>query len=171
MFEKKRFIKQARNEKFQKVLRQNLCCFLSCLRGFNIKSTEKTYVPLKIGSRDFQYSPPFERLAFFNVTITKFFEQFQYCKDIHREKSPSNNTPAITKSMNMDSQLVGTSNQLFVKDSLKFSEAEIVHLNFADAGIKGMIGKNRVFCFLWFFSNFPEVTLGKNHNLISLVGL
>ena len=73
--------------------------------------------------------------------------------------------------MNMDSYLVGTSNQLFVKDSLKFSEAEIVHLNFADAGIKGMIGKNRVFCFLWFFSNFPEVTLGKNHNLISLVGL
>ena len=66
-------------------------------------STEKTYVLLKIGSRDFQYSPPFERLAFFNVTITKNFEQFQYCKNIHREKSPSNNTPAITKSMNMDS--------------------------------------------------------------------
>ena len=100
MFEKKRFIK---SEKFWKVLPQNLCCFLSCLRGFNIKSTEKTYVPLKIGSRVFQYSPPFERLAFFNVTITKNFEQFQYCKDIHREKSPSNNTAAITESMNMDS--------------------------------------------------------------------
>ena len=38
-------------------------------------------------------------------------------KDIHREKAPSNKTPALTKSMNMDSWLVVTSNQLFRKGS------------------------------------------------------
>ena len=30
-------------------------------------------------------------------------------KDIHREKAPSNKTPALTKSMNMDIWVVGIS--------------------------------------------------------------
>ena len=38
-------------------------------------------------------------------------------KDIHREKAPSNKTPAITKSMNMGIQAVGTSDQLFITGS------------------------------------------------------
>ena len=38
-------------------------------------------------------------------------------KDTHREKAPSNKTPALYKSMNMDIWVVGTSNQLFIRDS------------------------------------------------------
>ena len=37
--------------------------------------------------------------------------------DTHREKAPSNKTPALTKSTNMDIWVVGTSNQLFVRGS------------------------------------------------------
>ena len=33
------------------------------------------------------------------------------------EKAPQNKTAALTKSMNMDIWVVGTSNQLFTKDS------------------------------------------------------
>ena len=36
-------------------------------------------------------------------------------KDTHSEKSPSNKTPALTKSMNMDIWVVGISNQLFLR--------------------------------------------------------
>ena len=46
-------------------------------------------------------------------------------KDTHWEKAPSNKTPALTKSMNMDSWVVGTSNQLFRRGSYsetKFSK-------------------------------------------------
>ena len=46
-------------------------------------------------------------------------------KDTHREKAPSNKTPVLTKSMNMDSWLVVTSNQLFRSGSYsetKFSK-------------------------------------------------
>ena len=46
-------------------------------------------------------------------------------KDTHREKAPSNKTPALTKSMNMDIWVVGTSNQLFKRGSyteIKFSK-------------------------------------------------
>ena len=35
----------------------------------------------------------------------------------HRKKVPSNETPAIAKSMNMDVWVVGTSNQLFIRGS------------------------------------------------------
>ena len=35
-------------------------------------------------------------------------------KDTHREKAPSNKTSTPSKSMNMDIQMVGTSNQLFI---------------------------------------------------------
>ena len=38
-------------------------------------------------------------------------------KDTHREKAPSNKTPALSKSMNMDIWVVGTSNQPFIRDS------------------------------------------------------
>ena len=34
-------------------------------------------------------------------------------KDTYREKASSNKTPALTKSMNVDLWVVGTSNQLF----------------------------------------------------------
>ena len=38
-------------------------------------------------------------------------------KDTHREKAPSNETPALTKSMNMDIWVVGTLNQLLIRGS------------------------------------------------------
>ena len=38
-------------------------------------------------------------------------------KDPRREKAPSNETPALTKSRNMDIKVVGTSNQLFIRGS------------------------------------------------------
>ena len=34
-------------------------------------------------------------------------------KDTHREKAPSNKSPAFTKSTNMGISVVGTTNQLF----------------------------------------------------------
>ena len=38
-------------------------------------------------------------------------------KDTHREKGPSNKTPALTKSTNMGIWVVGTTNQLFTRGS------------------------------------------------------
>ena len=38
-------------------------------------------------------------------------------KDTHKEKAPSNKTPALTKSANMGIWVVGTSNQLFIRRS------------------------------------------------------
>ena len=38
-------------------------------------------------------------------------------KDTHREKALSNETPALTKSTNMSIGLIGTTNQLFIRDS------------------------------------------------------
>ena len=38
-------------------------------------------------------------------------------KDTHREKTPSNKTSALAKSMNMDIWVAGTSNQLFIAGS------------------------------------------------------
>ena len=38
-------------------------------------------------------------------------------KDTNREKAPSNETQALTGSMNMDILVVGTLNQLFVRGS------------------------------------------------------
>ena len=41
-----------------------------------------------------------------------------YCfKDTHREKAPSNKSPALRKSTNMDVWAVGTLNQLFIRGS------------------------------------------------------
>ena len=38
-------------------------------------------------------------------------------KDTHRKKSPSNKTAALTKSMNMDIWVNGTSKQVFIRGS------------------------------------------------------
>ena len=38
-------------------------------------------------------------------------------KHTYREKAPSNWTQALTKSLNMDIWLVGTSNQIFIRGS------------------------------------------------------
>ena len=38
-------------------------------------------------------------------------------KDTHREKAPSNKTPALKKSTNMDVRAVVTLNQLFIRGS------------------------------------------------------
>ena len=46
--------------------------------GFTLKPTERVKILLKNGARDFQNSPPFERLACFYVTISGSFERFQY---------------------------------------------------------------------------------------------
>ena len=40
-----------------------------------------------------------------------------FLKDTHREKAPSNGTPALTKSTNMGIWVVGTTNQLFIRGS------------------------------------------------------
>ena len=40
-----------------------------------------------------------------------------YFKDTASEKAPSNKTPALTKSMNMDIWVLGTSNQHFIRGS------------------------------------------------------
>ena len=47
------------------------------LSGSILKPTERAKVLLKMGTRDFQNSPPFERLACFYVTIIENFERFQ----------------------------------------------------------------------------------------------
>ena len=40
-----------------------------------------------------------------------------YSEDSHRDKAPSNKTPTLTKSINMDIWVVVTSNQLFIRGS------------------------------------------------------
>ena len=45
-------------------------------RGFIFKPTERPYVPLKNGARNFRNSSPFKRLACFYVTITGDCERF-----------------------------------------------------------------------------------------------
>ena len=40
-----------------------------------------------------------------------YFNNRRILKDTHKEKAPSNKTPALSKSMNMDIWLVGTLNQ------------------------------------------------------------
>ena len=63
--------------------------------------------------------------TFGHETISDDWEPFKndkicflfYLKDTHREKAPSSKTPTLTKSMNMDIWVVGTSNQLFLRGS------------------------------------------------------
>ena len=40
--------------------------------------TERAYIFLKNGTKDFENSPPFQRSACFYVTISGNFERFQY---------------------------------------------------------------------------------------------
>ena len=51
-------------------------------------------------------------IILFNFNI-KTKNRLNVLKDTNREKAPSNKTPALTKSTNMNIWLVGTSNQLF----------------------------------------------------------
>ena len=48
------------------------------LRGLILKSTERAQVLPKNGTKGFQNSPPFERLACFYMTISGNFASFQY---------------------------------------------------------------------------------------------
>ena len=43
--------------------------------------------------------------------------EFIELKDAHRENAHTNETPVLTKSMNMDIWVVGTSNQSFLRGS------------------------------------------------------
>ena len=51
--------------------------------------------------------------------------QFPF-KDTHREKAPSNKTSALTKMINIDIWVVGTSNQLFIRGSQTQKKKKIV---------------------------------------------
>ena len=63
------------------------------------------------------------RLEDFSITSFTMFCVLMYIKlslqfkDTHREKAPSNKTPAFRKSTNMGVWAVGTLNQLFIRDS------------------------------------------------------
>ena len=46
--------------------------------------------------------------------LIRFFQR-SFLNDTHREKAPSNKTPAFTKSTNMGICVVGTTNQLFIR--------------------------------------------------------
>ena len=48
--------------------------------------------------------------------LIRFFQR-SFLNDTHREKAPSNKTPAFTKSTNMGICVVGTTNQLFIRGS------------------------------------------------------
>ena len=48
------------------------------LRSFILKLTERAWVVLKNGTRDFQNNPSFERSACFYVAISDNFKRFQY---------------------------------------------------------------------------------------------
>ena len=49
--------------------------------------------------------------------VWPFFNMHEKVKNTHRKKAPSNKTPTLSKSMNMDIWVVGTSNQLFIRGS------------------------------------------------------
>ena len=52
--------------------------------------------------------------------VTPRFHLFVYeVKDTYREKLPSNKIPALTKSINVDIWVIGTSKQVFKKEVLK----------------------------------------------------
>ena len=55
-----------------------LHCKAIFLTGFILKPTERAYILLKSGTRDFQNNLPFERSVCFNVTISGNLECFQY---------------------------------------------------------------------------------------------
>ena len=48
------------------------------LRVFILNATERAWILLKSGIRDFQNSPPFQRSACFYVTVCGNFDRFRY---------------------------------------------------------------------------------------------
>ena len=52
----------------------------------------------------------------YNAIQTNKFN-FHVVKDTHRQKAPSDETSTLSKIMNMDIWLVGTTNQLFIGGS------------------------------------------------------
>ena len=56
-------------------------------------------------------------LSFFRVHSKILMTIFNSIKGTQREKSPSNKTLALTKSMNMDIWVIGTSKQVFIRGS------------------------------------------------------
>ena len=46
--------------------------------------------------------------------LFEFFNRSTFLKDTHREKPPSNETPALTKSSNLGIWVVGTANQFCI---------------------------------------------------------
>ena len=48
---------------------------------------------------------------------TTFSEKLTFLKDTHKEKAPSNKTPTLTKSINIEIWMFVTSNQLFIRGS------------------------------------------------------
>ena len=56
--------------------------------------------------------------SIFTFTNCSIFNSIIWFKDTHREKAPSNKTPALRKSTNMGVWAVGTLNQLFIRGSL-----------------------------------------------------
>ena len=60
-------------------------------------------------------------IALSHIRKIASFQMYSFCltiilKDTHRKKSLSNKTQSLLKSMNMDIWVVGTSNQLFIRD-------------------------------------------------------
>ena len=55
-------------------------------------------------------------LEYLYVRVLSKLQQILF-KETQREKELSNKTPALTKSMNIEIRVVGTSNQLFKRDS------------------------------------------------------
>ena len=55
--------------------------------------------------------------SYFKWIIYTFNRHAQRIKDTHKEKAPLKKTSALTKTMNMDIWVVGTSNQPFIKGS------------------------------------------------------
>ena len=52
-----------------------------------------------------------------SVAVPLYNFRWQIFKDTHREEVPSNETPVLIKSTNMDIWVVGTTNQLFTRGS------------------------------------------------------
>ena len=71
-----------------------------------LKNAKKTQDVRKFNKVEFTLS------IFFSLCADAYL-----VKDTHREKAPSNKTPALTKSMNMGIWVAGTSTRLFIRGS------------------------------------------------------
>ena len=75
----------------------------------------KLYFVFKI----FQDIGPLKRLIYKIIDLLFNYERFHpiLIKNVFQKWAPSNKTPALTKSMNMDYWVFGESNQLFIRAS------------------------------------------------------